>query len=231
MNLKQVGTFMSVICVAVVAVAVLRAPKRPVDDCGFVQNIYGQRISWKTKSAIPLHIDDSVPIELRPAIYRAAKTWENYIGRQIFDISENSTNSSGSQGQSNKNSIYFLKKWESDKVSEQGRTNVIWAGDEIQKADIRINAANFRYYNLSPLELKDSLGTQTDLAKADGYSFEALILHEMGHFLGLKHREDQGTVMATHLGAFVNRTQLAISDQSSIACEYKVTKNRFSFLN
>lgn len=53
-----------------------------------------------------------------------------------------------------------------------------------------------------------------------GYSFEALILHEMGHFLGLKHREDGGSVMATYLGAYTNRTDLAGVDSENVRCEY-----------
>ncbi|MFZ3231569.1 MAG: matrixin family metalloprotease [Pseudobdellovibrio sp.] len=213
-----------------------RNPKRQEKDCGFVQNVYGQRVSWKTKFPIPLVIHASVPPELRPAIYRAANTWESQIGSKVFEISEDSTKISGVPLHDQKNGIYFLSEWESDRSLEQGRTNVLWAGDEIQEADIRINGANFSYYNLNPQEFYRSFGVSTEQkATAVGYSFEALVLHEMGHFLGLKHREnlgeDLGTVMATHLAAFVDRTQLSVSDQGSIRCEYLDTKNRFSFLN
>lgn len=188
------------------------------DDCGFVQNIYGQRISWKTKKTVQLTIDSSVPVELRPAIHRAAATWEVQAGRKVFEISENSSVSKEVPNRDQKNAIYFLKNWESDRSSEQGRTSVYWAGDEIQEADIRINAADFSYYDKNSSDLIGSFSMTSPVTT--GYSFEALMLHELGHFLGLKHREETGTVMATHLAAFSNRTLLATSDQSAVRCEY-----------
>ncbi len=194
------------------------APKSQ-NDCGFVQNVYGQRISWKTKKPVNVYIHSSVPKTLRPAIYRAAATWETHAGRKVFEISEDSSRL-GNSTRDEKNAIYFLSDWESDKSSEQGRTSVYWAGDEIQEADIRVNAADFSYYdqNSQPLIGSSRLKKQ-GRSPSDGYSFEALILHEMGHFLGLKHREG-ATVMATHLGPNVNRVQLAGSDQEALSCEY-----------
>src|SRR3989344_5765312 len=172
------------------------------DDCGFVQNIYGQRISWKSQKIIPLTIHHSIPEALRPAIYRAAATWEVQAGRKVFEISEDSSKVSGVPTRDQKNAIYFLEKWESDRVSEQGRTSVYWAGDQIQEADIRINAFDFSYYDQNPQSLIGSYRLKKlGRSPSDGYSFEALILHEMGHMLGLKHR-DGVTVMGTHLAAF-----------------------------
>ncbi len=191
------------------------------DDCGFVQNVYGQRISWKLKNSVSLIIHSSVPSELRPAIYRAAATWEVQTGRKVFEISEDSAKLSQSPQRDQKNGIYFLSDWESDRSSEQGRTSVFWAGDEIQEADIRINAADFSYYDKNPKLLFGSLKLSKDQKASEGYNFEALMLHELGHFLGLKHRADLGTVMATHLAAFTDRTHLAGTDQNSLACEYK----------
>lgn len=194
---------------------------KPQQDCGFVQNIYGQRISWKTNSTIKLLLHSNVPNELKPAIHRAAKTWEDQIGRKVFEIVEDSGALGETPSRDQKNAIYFLSKWESDRKSEQGRTSVYWAGDQIQEADIRINAYDFSYYDQNPQQLIGSYGSnQSSQTARIGYSFEALILHEMGHFLGLKHREGE-TVMATYLAAFTDRVQLGSIDQSSISCEYK----------
>lgn len=199
------------------------APKAQ-NDCGFVQNVYGQRIAWKTNQPVALVVTSSVPIELRSAIYRAAATWKARLGKNVFEIVEENT-ASGNPGRDRKNGIYFLPNWESDKMSEQGRTSVYWAGDEIQEADIRINAADFSYYNQDPQQLIKGRNLQNlQVAKPDGYSFEALILHEMGHFLGLRHRDrptdGRGSVMATQLGAYENRTTLAATDTEAISCEY-----------
>lgn len=194
---------------------------KPQNDCGFVQNIYGQRISWKSENPIRLYIDSSVPRELRPAIYRAASTWEQRIGRKVFDISEESTGLNHLASRDGKNAIYFLSEWESNKTSEQGRTSVYWVGDQIQEADIRINAFDFSYYDQNPQQLVGSYALKKlGHAATDGYSFEALMLHEMGHFLGLKHREGD-SVMATHLAAYDNRVRLAASDINDVTCEYQ----------
>jgi len=196
------------------------APKQS-EDCGFVQNVYGQRISWKSNMPIKLVINQSVPTELRPAIYRAAATWEKNIGRKVFEISEE-INGSAKPARDRKNGIYFLTEWESDRKSEQGRTSVYWAGDEIQEADIRINVADFTFYDQDPKQLVRVQNNNLNM-KSDnmGYNFEALILHELGHFLGLKHREDGGTVMATYLSANTDRVNVAQVDVESVQCEYK----------
>lgn len=194
------------------------SPKRQ-NDCGFVQNVYGQRISWKTKKPVKVYIHDTVPASLKPAIYRAAATWDSFANRKVFEISEDSSQI-GSSPRDDKNAIYFLPEWESDKSSEQGRTSVYWAGDEIQEADIRINASDFSYYDQNSQVLVGSYRLKKDGKSAsDGYSFEALILHEMGHLLGLKHREGT-TVMATHLRPFDNRVQLDAADKEAVSCEY-----------
>jgi Matrixin len=196
---------------------------KPQNDCGFVQNIYGQRISWKKQGAVKLHINASVPVALRQAIYRAAATWDQQIGYKIFEVVEDvNTVATAKPERDSKNAIYFLSDWESDRNTEQGRTSVYWVGDQIQEADIRINAADFSYYDQNPSVLVGSLNAKKQgRAVIDGYSLEALLLHEMGHLLGLKHREESGTVMATHLAAYTNRTQLAASDLESLTCEYK----------
>lgn len=190
-------------------------------DCGFVQNIYGQRISWKKNLPIPLVLHKSVPESLRPAVYRAIATWETTAGRKLFEVFEDSSQIAEAPSRDKKNAIYFLSEWESDRTSEQGRTSVYWAGDQIQEADIRINAHDFSYYDQSPQQLVGSYGVSSSgISLSEGYSFEALILHELGHFLGLKHREGE-TVMATHLAAYSDRVALAAVDQESLSCEYK----------
>lgn len=192
------------------------APKKS-EDCGFVQNVYGQRISWKSSSPIQFYISNSVPAELKPAIHRAAASWEQTLGRKVFEVIEENSSQTSTPGRDKKNGIYFLGQWESDRKSEQGRTSVYWAGDEIQEADIRINSADFSYYDQNPQQLVKAASNNTSA----GYNFEALVLHELGHFLGLKHREDGGTVMAKELGAYANRVKVASVDSQAVQCEYK----------
>lgn len=194
------------------------------NDCGFVQNVYGQRIAWKTKGTIDLVITKDVPTQLRPAIYRAAATWEKDIGEKLFNITEDYQRIGASPSKDGKNGIYFLSSWESDRHSEQGRTTVYWGGDQIMEADIRINGEDFSYYDQDKSNLVISAsraGQVYAMGTVEGYNFEALMLHEMGHLLGLKHSDVKSSVMVTHLSAFNDRTQPSATDIDSVQCVYK----------
>ena len=216
-NLSFTLQIISIFMIGVVLQFSSCAPKTP-DDCGFQQNVYGQRISWKNKLPVDLVISSSIPVELKSAIYRAANSWERTLGKKAFNLVEENLQNSALPGRDKKNGIYFLKNWESDKKTEQGRTSVYWAGDEIQEADIRINAYNFSYYNENAQQLIRAENVKDNSA---GYSFEALVLHEMGHFLGLKHKEESGSVMATYLSANTDRVQPAAVDSLDTRCEYQ----------
>ncbi len=55
-------------------------------DCGFVQNVYGERISWKTEAPVEIYLHESVPASMYPAIESAIQTWEASAGRPMFRI-------------------------------------------------------------------------------------------------------------------------------------------------
>lgn len=197
---------------------------KSVNDCGFVQNVYGQRISWKTKEPIELVITNDVPAQLRPAIYRAVKTWEDRIGQKMFNLTEDYSRASATPAKDGKSAIYFLSTWEPDRTSEQGRTSIYWAADQIMEADIRINAQDFSFYDQDPKQLITPArqdGTVHALVGSDGYNFEALILHELGHFLGLKHASTPGSVMSTHLASYTDRVTPSDLDTQNAQCGYK----------
>ncbi len=190
------------------------APK-PQNDCGYVQNVYGERISWKGRIPIEMQLHESFPASLEESIKTAVKTWNDSTGREIFRVNvEKRLKGPLSPIKDRQNVIYFYDKntakvsWESDKTSEQARTSVYWVGDLIQEADIRVNGL-FDYYTLA--ETDDSKGK---------VSAEALLIHELGHVLGLKHKDDGGSVMATYLAESTERTQISEGDLEALRCEY-----------
>lgn len=193
------------------------APK-PQSDCGFVQNVYGERISWKGDIPVKMVLHESVPDEMIPAIKNATETWNKTAGKTIVEIDyTNKEQGPVTPRKDGRNVIYLMNTWESEKGSEQGRTSVYWIGDQIKETDIRLNGANFTFY------WEDKNGeTVTSAARAGAASvnMEALVLHEMGHVLGLKHRDNQGSVMATYLRAKEDRVDLASADTQSLQCEY-----------
>jgi len=179
-------------------------------DCGYVQNVYNQRVSWKGKLPILLEIDPSVPVEFHGAIVQAAKKWESVLGKTLFRIEPSKVNTGGLPQRDGRNIIYFLKKWEQNKNTEQGRTSVSWIGDEIMEADIQVNSADFTYY----------WNGAGDTTSNKAVNFEALVIHEMGHVLGLRHRDGVGSVMETFLASKADRVAISAVDSNSLQCEY-----------
>lgn len=213
--------FKSILMVCSMSLLATGCKPKATNDCGFVQNVYGQRIAWKTNEPIELVITAQVPAQLRASIYRAAKTWEDQIGEKVFNITEDYTRAGSAPTKDGKSGIYFLSSWEADRKSEQGRTSIYWAADQIMEADIRINAQDFAFYDKDPKQLVLPEGVVHTLQNSDGYNFEALILHELGHFLGLKHTTGNGSVMVTHLSAYTDRTVLSASDIQNVQCAYR----------
>lgn len=188
------------------------APKAQ-DECGFVQNVYGERISWKTQYPVVMKIHSSVPDDYVGAIKSAAATWNEAAGKTLIQIDDGKTDGTA-VARDHVNVISFSSSWESDKLSEQAKTSVHWVGDQIQEADIKVNAsasnggqALYSFY---------WAGTPN----GHGVNIEALVLHEMGHVLGLKHRDSGGSVMATYLASNADRVNLAKVDKDSLMCEY-----------
>jgi hypothetical protein len=203
--MKRWSTFLLLLSTAL-SLAACGPKHKEQEPCGFVQNVYGERISWKDSSAIPLLVHESFPTEMLPALKAAIKDWELAIGRPMFRVLQTNYNSAGPQ-QDGVNVIYWMKTWEADKALEQARTSVYWIGDQIREADIRLNSANFSFYIDTPIDYRS-------------VHLESLLVHELGHVVGLKHKEDAGSVMATYLASQSKRTQISEADKNDLKCEY-----------
>lgn len=188
------------------------APKSQ-QDCGFVQNVYGERISWKGEVPVTIYLHEDIPAEYAAAIESAAGTWQDASGKKLFNIVTNQRVSGPINPQKDgKNVIYYFSTWEADKVAEQARTSIYWVGDQIKESDMRINAQNFKYYWNQP-------GVASN-EPANAVNLEALIIHELGHVLGLKHKDKDSSVMATYLANNTDRTNIPDTDRSALQCEY-----------
>lgn len=177
----------------------------PEESCNFVQNADLQRVSWSSGVPVVMYIDESVPAVYRDAVKRAAATWNNDIGHEVIKIG--GVTKMNGPAQDGANVIYFLDAWEEDRTNEQARTTVYWAGTRIYEADIRVNNRDFNYF----------WGDSPMPGRVD---IESLILHEMGHVLGLGHSTTAKSVMAKSLPSATLRRDLTQDDLSSIRCEY-----------
>lgn len=177
------------------------------EPCGFVQNVYGERISWKGKLPIQLQIHESVPAEYYPAIEATLRGWESATGKKLFEVVSWGARGPNQPRQDGVNTIYYLNTWEEGKSTEQARTSVYWVGDQIREADIRLNAKDFAFY------VEDSEGPR-DVHMA------SLLIHEFGHVLGLKHQDQVASVMGTYLSSNTVRSSISDADLAAVRCEY-----------
>lgn len=212
--LKWLGTA----CVLSIMLIVQACAPKSQMDCGFVQNVYGERISWQTESAVQMRLHESVPDSMIPAILAAAETWDRQAGRKVLEIvAEPRVKGPANPHKDGVNVIYLLDSWESNRSSEQGRTSIYWIGDLIKEADVRLNAADFGFYWRGDTLTRANKNERSSMAPVN---IEALVLHEFGHVLGLKHNDTGGSVMATYLASGDDRVRLAAVDESSLKCEY-----------
>lgn len=187
---------------------------RSQQSCGFVQNVYGERISWKGQLPIQIEIHQSVPSIFVPAIEKAASTWEQAAGKKLFQISRQQIGGPAQPSRDYENVIYFLTSWDDNNKTEQARTNTYALRDEIKESDILINFDDFKSFYYQNQVIVGTTGGRS-------LNFEALILHELGHLLGLKHDDNNnGSVMATLLPAMTDRVNLNKTDIESMQCEY-----------
>jgi hypothetical protein len=180
------------------------------DDCGFVENIYNKRLSWKGELPIKLSIHESVPKNMIPAIERAISTWKTSTGVRLFEIVQVGKAGSKDLGKikDGTNTIYWYGKgeWKGDK-DDQAKTVISWVGDKIDEANILINGDSVSFYTDVATGLK-----QVDL--------QSVMLHELGHVLGLKHNDSRPGIMATYLKENSERRQILTADLDSVRCEY-----------
>ncbi len=180
------------------------------DSCGFVQNIYSKKLSWQGNLPIKLYIHESVPSNMRLPIQRAIDTWEKTSGKKLFEIV--ATDKRGGKDLSNfkdgTNTIYWFNKgeWKGDK-DDQAKTVISWIGSQINQSNILINSDTMKFYS----EMATGLN-QVDL--------ESVILHELGHVLGLKHNDKRPGIMATYLKENSERRNILTADMDSIRCVY-----------
>lgn len=196
-----------IISLAAIALGLNACAQKPApeESCNFVQNGDLQRVSWGGNLPVKIYIDDSVESKYHADIMAAAKVWNDKVGHEVLRVSLGK--GSAKPSQDGTNVIYQLKTWEPDRYKEQARTTVYWADDRIHEADIRINDSNFEFATSDSL-----IPNRVDM--------QSLMVHELGHVLGLAHTDSAGSVMAKTLPSATPRRELSKADVKSIRCEY-----------
>lgn len=179
-------------------------------SCNFVQNQNLQRVSWNQNVPVDLYLDNSFPQEYEPAVRAAIAEWnkvgKSSRGKEFFRLRGGSPGSSTPQ-QDSYTKIYLLNTWEDEKQTEQARTTIHWSGSQIYEADVRINEKDFDFY----------ISDTPDYSKVH---LESLLIHELGHVLGLAHTTSHESVMQASLANGRSRTEPNATDIKSLTCEY-----------
>lgn len=178
---------------------------------------------------VVFYVDEKAPDSVEIASLSAAATWNAAIGGKKLVYAGRSSQGRGdslySSLEDSVSLIYFEKNWD----ETTGKNPVILAttiwenslddAQVIVKGDIILNAQEYVFLdamNVSP----EQLDNMDDLVVADA---ETVILHEMGHFLGLTHvNDDSASVMNTYtvIGEGESRRQLSPSDINHIQTVY-----------
>jgi len=180
----------------------------PEDQCNFVLNSVDQRVSWNGRTPVVLYIHESVPKKYRKVVDIAMEKWRYALGTQLFKLG--GVVNTGGPAQDGSSVIYWRKSWDVDRQEEQGRTTIYWTGTQIFEADVSINNRDFEFF-------------WSDEPEPNKVDVESLLVHELGHVLGLSHSAIKGSVMVSSLPKGVvssARRNPDKADLDSLKCEY-----------
>lgn len=176
-------------------------------SCGFVQNSYGQRVSWQNPE-INLLIDPDFSTDMESALKDAIAVLETALQRKLFSFEKWSSASALVPRLDGKNGIFIVKDWPNNSSKTQAVTNLYYTGKSVTEADIKINTRHYEYF-FNP---ESNHKSQVHLS--------SLFLHELGHALGLQHSSQLPTVMWPILEYDLVRLKLSEKDQENLKCEY-----------
>lgn len=186
-------------------------------SCGYVQNsLTGQRVSWNKNIPVKITIHRDFPTEYRTVLRKAADHWSEAAGMTLFNFLDDDgslpkgckEDPSAIYCKDGKSVLTWNLDWPEDKKSYQALTSLYWKADQVYEADVAINFKHFNFFTgASPSNVTD-------------VHLESLLIHELGHVLGLAHRSTVPSVMWAILNGGAVRSTLTEADKETLKCEY-----------
>lgn len=194
---------------AVCLILLASACARHLDDqdpCGFRMSA-GRRVSWSKQSLpIVLHRHENMPPEAQPALARAVSRWNQAVGYQLVVVAQDPVGGQAKPARDGYNTVVF----------DYSSYEVGW----LRHAFARVSASGARLYegdvSLNVLEHAFAVDTPTPMS----LDLESVLIHEIGHVIGLDHQKIEASVMYPYLSYGEVRRSLAGVDIQNILCEY-----------
>jgi predicted Zn-dependent protease len=166
---------------------------KPTLNNGFNHNVYGESI---IQCSLPLEINtNSLDAKTKESVVYAINEWNTKFNKTLFVLSESS-----------KNTVNNTLAWEYSN-RQQAMTSARWSGTCIYSVNISVNMRDFYYYRTGE--------------RQSGYNMDALILHELGHTLGLVDNDNSSSVMYRYLAIQENRVKTTEYDVNNLKSVYK----------
>ena len=190
------------------------------ESCNFVVNSASRRVSW-VRMPVKFYVDDSLTVEQMEAIEDAMDIWNEKFDSTVLQVigitkqlPQPMLSPDGKMVSDGYNGIYIVDEsifTNTVEKDEQARTNLSFRGDFIFEADILIDGSENFY-----------IGDKEKSSSEGLLEFKSLMVHELGHVLGLEHIEGPGNpVMQPRLRYGEVRHDLSEADFESLACEYQ----------
>ncbi|MEK6774390.1 MAG: matrixin family metalloprotease [Bdellovibrionota bacterium] len=177
------------------------------EPCGFVQNSYGARVSWKKNIPVTVEVDPEFSAEFFNAATLAADQWNTSAGKKLIELEKVSFDKLNDPGRDQTSRLYWRTDWPKENSNQQALTVLFFSANEIREADVKVNAKDFNFYATAPNSNRE-------------IHMKSLLVHEFGHLLGLRHSSAWPTVMWATLAPTTVRETISEKDLASLKCEY-----------
>lgn len=170
--------------------------------CGYELSWQGERIT-QHKLPLTIYAHESFPQEYIPSLMYAISIWNNKAKKPLF-VFGGMDRGPLNPREDRKTVVYwYTNTWPLAPIA-QAVTTKSNTGDEITNTDILVNNWSFQYF------------TNDSFSNLDIH-LESLLIHELGHTLGMVHR-DAPSVMSPILAPGEIRTVFSKEDIETITC-------------